>query len=87
MPNTTKPKGMRKTWCVLIIVIPDEGVHLRIFDEKIKAKKMGAIARVVQKRKKEGNFCSKIHFEPSCYSLNYTSPYPEFRIGSEGRYS
>ena len=74
--------------CVLIIVIPDEGVHLRLLDKKIKVEKIGAIAIVVQKRKKkEWKFCSKIHYEPSCYSLNYTSPYPEFRIDSEGGFS
>ena len=70
--------------CVLIIVIPDEGVHLRLLDKGIKKKKIGAIARVMEKRKMEGNFCSKFHFEPPCYSLNYTIPYPEFRMDSEG---
>ena len=43
---------MRKTWCVLIIVIPDEGVHIRLLDKKIKVEKIGAIVIVVQKREK-----------------------------------
>ena len=40
---------MRKTWCVLIIVIPDEGVHIRLLDKKIKVEKIGAIVIVVHR--------------------------------------